>query len=451
MALSVMWLDKNKGKITEKEVTKADSNGLEARLRGGTITFIYRFYLVDQDGKRTRPKMTLGQYPKTSLKEARQLRDKYARMVEDGHDPRKKREAEKLTNRAACTLTELYDHWYQVKGNKKVSAKQHYRTYELHMKKKFGGMLYTDISVSSMAEHLIGIARKSPGITDRILADMRSVIDHANIVGLLDNENNMFRQFNRKSLGIVRKRGKRVLSANEIMTFYRVLSESNINEKNAAIIELLLFYGCRGGELRVSEKDWLDFENMQWTVPAWAHKTGHRAGEEVGDDLVRPIIKEVVPLWEKLLKFTDSKYLCTTMKTKIEPGREPMKPSALQSIARTVEEYAINNFVVNDNPFHWDHWSNHDLRRTMRTFCGNFGEWAICERMVAHALPGEADVYDLNQYLEKMETVYRYWWKLLKRLEQQDKVLADLMDAGKWKEVRERIEPEANVVNLKAV
>jgi hypothetical protein len=71
--------------------------------------------------------------------------------------------------------------------------------------------------------------------------------------------------------------------------------------------------------------------------------------------------------------------------------------------------------------------------------------------MVAHALPGEADVYDLNQYLEKMETVYRYWWKLLKRLEQQDKVLADLMDAGKWKEVRERIEPEANVVNLKAV
>jgi len=88
--LTDTWLRRYSGVELEKEITKSDGGGLEARLRNGAISFIFRPRL--KSGQRI--KMTLGRYPVMTLAEARKEVMKYKAVVAVGLDPRISRKAE---------------------------------------------------------------------------------------------------------------------------------------------------------------------------------------------------------------------------------------------------------------------------------------------------------------------------------------------------------------------
>ena len=37
--------------------------------------------------------------------------------------------------------------------------------------------------------------------------------------------------------------------------------------------------------------------------------------------------------------------------------------------------------------------------------------------MLGHKLPGDADVYDTHDYIDKMVPVYKHWWTELERIQ----------------------------------
>ncbi|WP_216636482.1 hypothetical protein [Endozoicomonas ascidiicola] len=93
--------------------------------------------------------------------------------------------------------------------------------------------------------------------------------------------------------------------------------------KNKIFLKLCLAFGCRNGEVRRSEKKDFDLKKRIWTVPPENHKLGRKSGEP----LLRPIIKELVPLIEQAMMLSDCRYLIPC-----EDKHEPFTSSASLSL-----------------------------------------------------------------------------------------------------------------------
>lgn len=409
--LTDTWLRNYNGKITEKELTKSDGDGLEARLRNGTISFIYRPVL--KGGKRI--KMTLGRYPAMSLSDARVKANEYRIVVSDGHDPRKTQKAKIEAAMTEPTMDDVFDYWYQQYCVKKV--KDHNaikRSYENHVKPRFGGLYCKDITRHQVVKHFMAKGKSSPSAANKAYGIMRQSIEYA--------ANHQFYRgeivllgLDATSMGLGSKRGTRRLSEDEIKLVLGASDEHGGHERQKIVLRLLLFYGCRGGELIATRRDWLDFDRGTWSVPWQYHKTGQASHLP----LVRPIIPEVRHLWERALELSPSStYVFTTIERKVEMSTKPMSRSALLDIPNALQLWITKNRKDdNGNPIVMEHWSNHDLRRTARTFWSELGEWAVCEKMMGHKLPGDSDTYDGSDYLKSMIPIYKRWWTKLESIQ----------------------------------
>lgn len=80
--------------------------------------------------------------------------------------------------------------------------------------------------------------------------------------------------------------------------------------KNKVFIKLCLIYGCRNGELRLSEKKHFDFDKKIWTIPAQNHKAGKSKGKLHGKALIRPITTDIEVLLKEVFELhPESKYV----------------------------------------------------------------------------------------------------------------------------------------------
>lgn len=406
--LTDTWLRNYNGKQTEKEITKSDGNGLEARLRRGTISFIYRPRL--KTGERI--KMTLGRYPDMSLAKAREKASSYRSVVQSGGDPRKTKQADIIKQTQEPTLDDVYSYWHEYyckpKRDNHAATK---KNYQRHIGEKYGKLYYRDLSRYDIVQHLMGKAATIPSMTQRVLAELKQAINycidhdylqHDNIIGTLEASH----------LGIQRKKGQRRLNEAEIKQVLEASERYHWHERNKIIVKLLLFYGCRSGELRQTRHSWIDFKRNLWVIPAQYHKTG----EQTGLPLIRPITPEAKVLWERAIELSPSgEYVFTNMRAKGDLTETPMTKGAMLHIS-----VSLCRWLNRQDPEEWprmEAFSNHDLRRTARTFWSSFGEWAVCEKMMGHKIPGDADVYDGYDYADKMLPVYKWWWSKLEAIQ----------------------------------
>lgn len=201
-------------------------------------------------------------------------------------------------------------------------------------------------------------------------------------------------------LHIKRKMGIRYLNDDEIRHVWEAIEYSRVAAKNKLFLKLNLFFGCRNGELRNSEKAHFDFEKMIWTVPAENHKMGHKTGKP----LLRPIIPEVKPLIEEAFKLApNSRFVFNNSGTE-----KPMGNSAQLSLP-----YNLMQWLRKNKGYEMEHWSVHDLRKTARTNFSVLTEPHIAEIMLGHKLPGDWQVYDHHTYLNEQAEAYKKWWKRL--------------------------------------
>lgn len=442
MALNALWLKNITKTESEKEIVKADRDGLSARVRNGKITFIYRAYL--KTGERI--KMTVGKFPDLSLADAREKVTEFNRQISDGHDPRKKRKAQISENAREPSLDEIFNYWYLHKCSKtKKAHKEHKRSYEIHIKKQIGSALFSDMKRRQFVTRLMEIKENTPEIASRLLTDLRDAIDFAIDHGITEIQENPIATVKTTTLGISSKPKQIYLNGSQINLIYKAINRDSGGDKNKIIFELMLFYGCRGAELRFTKREWLDFDTMTWSVPPEYHKTGHITGKP----LVRPILPQMRHLWERMIEDSKhSEWLCYNMKNKAEKSTAQMSRSALLDVPILIREWAMANVPeLIEKPELLPHFSNHDLRRTGRTAWGLFGEWVICEKMLGHKIPGHADTYDVSTYAAKMRPVYSTWWKVLKRLEAGDQAVIKALDKQEPEQLTKALD-DGNVIEL---
>ncbi len=390
------WLKANSGKIRPELQEKKDNNGLSIRITPkGKIIFQMR-YRYSGIPKRH----DIGSYPLMSLKAARAENQRLRSKLEQGFDPKVVRLLEKQEIADTSSFEALFLQWYEsyCRKNKKNHI-EILRSFELHVLPKLGSLPASEITLHSWLSLLEDHAQTRPGITDRILTNTKQVLKWG-VKRQLIPINHLSDINAKEDLQIKKGVGTRSLSDEEIKVVWLALEKTRISAKNKLFIKLCLFYGCRNGELRLSEKSHFDYHEMVWTIPS----DNHKLGKATGKPLLRPIIPEIVPILKEVMTLSaDGRHMFNNHGTDHPMGRSA--PLALP--------YNIMQWLRRHHKYQMEHWSLHDLRKTARTNFSTLTDPHVAEIMLGHKLPGSWQVYDHYNYIPEQAEAYSAWWKRL--------------------------------------
>lgn len=400
MSLTNSWLNSNLKKERDSVMEKADRDGLSVRCSlKGKITFQIRYRYADKQQR-----CDIGSYPLMSLAEARKEAQRFRAELERGKDPRVVKLVERQAIIEAKTFEEEFRLWRDsTKAAERVAAAEIMRTFEIYIFKKFGKYPLKEITLHGWLKHLEPIAAAKPAVAQRILTDLKMFYRWC-VRRELVERNVLADVTAAQDLNIKKNVGKRSLSDEEIRLMFWAMDESRVWPKSKFLLELLLFFGCRVGELRLAKLTDFDFDKMVWTVPPENHKTGRQTGKP----LVRPIIPEVVPLLKAAMLHSRGTYLFT-LRNEGKPMNERSHISIPENLLIWLAKKPRN--------IQMPHWSIHDLRKTARTNWSSLTRHQhIAEIMLGHKLPGIWQVYDHYDYLPEQAEIYKAWWDRLQRI-----------------------------------
>lgn len=399
--LSDTWLKTQINRTHERAFTRSDRDGLGARISPkGKITFQVRYRLNKKPGR-----MDVGSYPATSLKKAREYCAQVNRWAEEGHDPRYQRllDRQEMAKAVAVDVRGLFSQWYEsyckeVKANPGAVL----ATFELHVFPAIGKLPADKATTHTWMTLLEKVKRSAPSIAERILVNAKQMYRwgfQRNIMTSMPLQH----IYAKSDLQIKKNATRRILNDKEIMLIWDALNNSKMSFKNSIFTKLCLMYGCRNGELRLSNIEHWDMDNQTWIVPAKNHKTGIKSGKPI----IRPYFGDAIDLVGEAILISPNDgfgpVFCNSGDVERMSNKAPLQ-----------FPYNIMQWVRKHHGINMEHWSMHDLRRTMRTRISAFTRPDIAEMMVGHVMPGEQGVYDHHNYLSEQRESYCEWWALIK-------------------------------------
>ena len=392
MALTEAWLKAQVGKDREKLEEFADRDAMSVRITPkGKVIFQLRYRY---GGKQHR--LDLGSYPNLSLKMGRAESDRLRAELEQGYDPKQVKLQEISSIKEAYTFNKLFYEWHEkFCVPNKSSENKIKRSFEIYVLPEIGHQNSDNITANQWFNLLEDIAKKSPSISERILLNANQCLKWGSKRGLT-MANHLANVSARHDLRIEKNMKERALSDKEIYLAFYAMHRSRMAYKNKIFLTLLIIYGCRVGELKAAKKEHFDFENNVWTIPMENHKTG----KKIKKPLKRPITENIKPYIVEAMGLSEkSEYLFT-----VDTGEKPLGESAHLSMPNNIFQW-----LKRHKDIEMQHWSVHDLRRTMRTNMSTIAQPHVCEIMLGHALPKIWGTYDKHDYLEEQATAYTQW------------------------------------------
>lgn len=347
-------------------------------------------YMYRHSGKVRR--LTLGQFPAMSCREARSAYAKAAQAVQDGHDPSAAKVALQIVEREALTVAGLCTVYIERYAKPR---KRTWREDERQLLKDVVPTLGKKLAKNVQRREVVALIDKkvdagSGVAANRLLAVVRKMFAWAVERGELDSSPvaGIGRQHRERSR-------ERVLSFDEVQTLYASLIATDWIKATPPVrksLGVMLLTGQRKGE--VLRMRWQDISNETdgywWTIPATVSKNGrsHRVPLDslVIDLIGKPAEGQTGPVFESLRK----------------PG-VPIVDTAPAHALR--DEFAPGRFFNNLAPF-----TPHDLRRTVATALSCLGYPRLTlMKVLNHTDPSVSAVYDRYSYdQEKREALTRW-------------------------------------------
>lgn len=397
MALTDSKLKALNGKKHDKSPIKiADRDGLTIYHRKtGTLSFVfrYRYNGKPQD-------LALGSYPLMTLSEAREQTLECRKALASGHDPKLEKQLKKEKILQAVTVKEALDYWLDNYAAKHRSNHEKHRAqFQKHVYPFIGHLPLEQCETRHWVKVFDAITngthyRAAPKASGYILQNAKQalkfcrnrefakskVLDDLNISDVAEHQN----------------KKDRVLSWSELMDVWHWTEDIRSNWYYRNLTRLLIIFGCRTQELRLSKVEEWDLIAMIWTVPKQNSKTGA--------EIKRPIPDVVQPYIQQLLNSAENEYLLGEVKS----------PEAVSGYGRLLwEKFG-----------HTEAWTLHDLRRTFATILNDIEiEPYIVEQLLGHALSGVMAVYNRSQHLEKKKVALTTWVSKLEGDNENSKIL----------------------------
>ena len=182
------------------------------------------------------------------------------------------------------------------------------------------------------------------------------------------------------------QRGKRILNDTELALLLRWLPEAAYTTTQKNVIRMALWTGCRTGEVVNAEWRHVDLEKKSWHLPE-----------------TKTFVERYVQLPEqaaeflKQLRLMTGGYLFPSSKTGLPIQQKQLSEQAWR-LRRTKRMLDI------------DHWTPHDLRRSVRTGLSRLGcPSKVGEAVLGHSKKGIEGTYDLHQYESECRVWLQVW------------------------------------------
>ncbi|MDE9570786.1 tyrosine-type recombinase/integrase [Xenorhabdus bovienii] len=371
------------GRKNDKIEFFADGASLSAKVsKVGGISWVFTYRL---DGKKLN-RLTIGRYPDMSLKQAREIRTKCRNWLVSGKDPKLQFNLTMQESLNPVTVKKAIEYWIENYGkDNRVNIDKHISQLQKHIYPYIGNMALSDCETHYWLQCFDRIKQAAPMTAGIIFQLCRQAIKFCRVRRYAIS--NALDDLTILDVGKKQNKGQRYLKDNELGQLWQSLN-TNVNlPYYSNLLRVLIVFGCRSQEVRLSKLSEWDFDSMLWTVP----KENSKSGEKI----IRPIPECLKPFLEKLIyQNHKSGYLLGEIKR-----------------SGSVSQYGGNIWKKLE---HNEEWSLHDLRRTFSTKLNELGVAPhVVEQLLGHALPGIMAIYNKSQYLpEKLDALNKWCERL---------------------------------------
>jgi integrase len=371
----------------------SDVTGLGVRVSPqGTKSFVFVYRL----GTRQR-RMTVGQYPGLSLKEARSKAREYRQLVFQGRDPA---EEKKDQRRNVFAFDEFVRHFIQTYGKPKnrtwEESERLLARYFVKVWRKRDIRQIKKADVTNVIDAIV--AQGNPTSANRAFAQIRKLFNWAVERGYLESSPCQGLKAPAKS-----NSRERVLSDDEIAAIWT--AAERMDYPFGTVVKLLLLTGQRRDEVASMRWDEIDLDDGLWTLPADRNKS-NRA--------------HVVPLTPQAIAIL--KNVPRAHEVLVFPARG--RDNSVSGFSKWKRKLDTLSGVSD--------WTLHDIRRTVSTGLAELGvRIEVTERILNHktgALGGVAGIYNRFGYLAEVRAALESWSDHVRGLVESP-TIAELSDA----------------------
>jgi integrase len=352
--------------------------------------------------------MTLGNFPDMSLATARTEAREKRLMLDKRRDPLVAKQEVEEAQRAAIaaqkarlTFRDLAEDWYdtEIDPRRLKHPKVPRRYLDKYLLPAFGERVPAEITAADAARLLAQVRKTAPTAANDLLRFMRRVFRFGVRRHVLTI--NPVADFDQSDAGGPERARKRALTVEELGQLFKALRDSpSFGGANLLAVKLLLALGVRKGELLGAQWNEFDLDGAAptWRLPASRTKTG--------EALTIPLVPAVAS-WLKSLR-------------EVADGSAFVFPKRRRDPRQRVLHLGIDtlNAVLAAVEHGLQHFTLHDLRRTMRTHLASLGiRSEVAERCLGHKLRGVEGTYNTHDYLNERRAALETWTALLLDIE----------------------------------
>lgn len=362
----------------EKEALIADGDGLSIRVsKSGVISWVFAYRIGGRGAKLERLK--LGNYPDMSLKLAREKREQCRTWLADSKDPKHQLNLTAAETLKPVTVKDALQYWItEYAEDKRANVERHKAQLEKHIYPYIGSLPLSQCETRHWLECFDRMKKNTPVAAGYVFQMCKQALKFCRVRRYAIS--NALDDLTIPDVGSKQEKGDRDHTDDEIGQIWQACQQLKFKPYYAAMLRLLVVFGCRSQEIRLSTWTEWDLKNWVWTVPK-EHSKG-------GIKILRPVPAEMRSfIVELYLQNKDSGLLLGTLKDS----------SAVSQWGRMVWKRLG----------HVEPWSLHDIRRTFATKLNDLGVAPhVVEQLLGHTMPGVMAVYNLSQYMpEKLEAL----------------------------------------------
>lgn len=357
----------------------------------------------------TPKKFTIGPYPAVGLKAARAKAQKAMADVVDGVDPSAQKKAAREAQRAANSTADRVENVVEefvdrhLKAKSKASwCREAERLLRVGIVPKFGKKRLAEITDKDVTKLLEEIAERAPTTANRTFAVFRKMCNWA----MSSKGGKLIASSPCAGVEAPSEEHsrERTLDDKEVRLVWQAFEA--VGPPFGAIGRLLLLTGARRAEVAGMKWDELDLPAKVWRLPKARTKNKRDHEIPLSDAAVR-IIEGLPRIGGKSgLVFT------TTGATQVS-GFSRAKQIVDQHIHEALKEHAEAAGLDPENVSALEHWTFHDLRRTLATGLQRLGvKLEVTEAVLNHisgSRAGIVGVYQRHEYAAEKRAALDAW------------------------------------------
>jgi integrase len=392
MASKLLYdMDIINAKPQEKDYFLKDGDGLYLFV----TTQGYKHWKYKYSFEAKKETLSIGSYPKVSLKKARTIHTAAVLLKNDGINPNDKKREDKAQKRQPKSTTfESIAAEYIAKKTKDKKSKSYLESITNKLAKnvfpKIGKTPIDNITRLEVTDLIKFIDNRSPDTADKCLQYIKAVFAYAEDLGVLEGNRVATIKIGNVITNKETIQYKHIADPRRFGELLKAIDDYKGEYSTKSILRFMPLVLCRPTEVREATWSEIDFENELWTIPAerMKMKTAH----------VVPLSKQAIKILLEILPYTKDK--------------EAIFASPLRS-ARFLSENTVTKAIkiMGFKDEHTAHGFRHSGSTMLHDLIEVHGAHTlIIESCLAHKDKNEVrGIYNKAEYIPQRRALMQFW------------------------------------------